>query len=490
MNWNKIRKSLLFAFVLFFASFGIAKAYSSAVQKSTIQNWEDNTYGSTSYNLESSVNENTDNLTISLIQKIFGPENPDYQKLVGTGALNFMGNMIAQLYDSPPASSVIYFADLGRNLGIIKPAYAQGGGVGFSGLQNILPLWKASRNLSYVFFVIIFIAIGLAIMFRVKISPQAVVTIQDALPKLIIALILVTFSYAIAGFLIDLIYLLIYIPILVIYQAGLGLDKPMGETQAYFSTLGPFQMIGQIFGIALEGGKNLLGGWGIAGLHVVGGGGIGALAAVLIGSGGIGLGAIAGALFLPVLLLGIIALVLAFKLFFKLLLAYISIIISIIVGPIQIMLGVMPGSSGGFSKWLNSLLANILVFPAVMILIFLARVLVSKAGPSWTPPGLGASGEAISAMIGLGMLLLITKVPDMIKEAFKMKGPGLGSGIGEALGPARKLLGMGYKAGAAEAIGLLEERKGPGSGWAGAISAITGVRGRRTDDTKFSTGKK
>jgi len=42
------------------------------------------------------------------------------------------------------------------------------------------------------------------IMLRVKISPQAVVTVQSAIPKLITTLILVTFSYAIAGLVIDL----------------------------------------------------------------------------------------------------------------------------------------------------------------------------------------------------------------------------------------------------------------------------------------------
>src|SRR5258708_14361646 len=47
------------------------------------------------------------------------------------------------------------------------------------------------------------------IMFRVKISPQVVVSVQSALPKIAIALVLVTFSYAIAGFLIDIMYVFV-----------------------------------------------------------------------------------------------------------------------------------------------------------------------------------------------------------------------------------------------------------------------------------------
>ena len=37
-------------------------------------------------------------------------------------------------------------------------------------------------------------------------SPQTIVTIQSALPKIVVTLILVTFSYAIAGFMVDLVY--------------------------------------------------------------------------------------------------------------------------------------------------------------------------------------------------------------------------------------------------------------------------------------------
>jgi len=75
----------------------------------------------------------------------------------------------------------------------------------------------------------------------------------------------------------------------------------------------------------------------------------------------------------------------------------------------------------------------------------------------------------------LGMLLLITKVPDMIKEAFKMRGPGFGAGIGEAFGPAKKLMGVGYKAGATKTVGVLESREHFTG--AGILSSIAGVRG-------------
>ncbi len=98
-----------------------------------------------------------------------------------------MGNFTASLYNSPPASGRQYLAYLSEQLGVVQTAHAQEveGGIGFNQMLNILPIWKAFRNISYVFFILIFVFIGFAIMFRVKIDPQTVITIQSALPRII-----------------------------------------------------------------------------------------------------------------------------------------------------------------------------------------------------------------------------------------------------------------------------------------------------------------
>jgi hypothetical protein len=82
-------------------------------------------------------------------------------------------------------------------------------GYGYDGLKPIQSMWKASRDTAFSFFVLITIIFAFMIMFRVKINPQTVVSIQSAIPKIVIALLEVTFSYAIAGFLIDLMYVVI-----------------------------------------------------------------------------------------------------------------------------------------------------------------------------------------------------------------------------------------------------------------------------------------
>jgi len=435
--------------------------------------WEDAVYGKPDeFNLQSSTNETFKNLVVSATQAIIGPENPEYQTMAGHGAIASVGNLIAGMYSNPPASSVTYFADVLHNLGLAKPVYAQG--VGFSGMSNLLPLWKASRNLAYILFIVAFLYIGLAIMFRVKISPQAIVTIQSALPKLIIALILVTFSYAIVGLMIDLIYVIIYVGILAIGQTGWieEIGSSVVAEQAKYSGLTFWQGVGLVIGGGTQAITGLLGGFvGVAVLE-----GILALLGSLL-PGGIGLVIPA----LPVLIIGIIALFCIFKLFLSLIGSYIGIIISLITAPLQIMIGVLPGSQAGFGSWFKNLMANILVFPAVALAMLIGWLLTTGYRPSWTPPVISASGNALTGIIGFGMLLLLPKIPDIIKNAFKIKPAGYGKAIGEAFGPVTPI----YKAGASALITSQEQREG--REWiAGALSAVTGIRGgggRRTGKT-------
>ncbi|MFH1832780.1 MAG: hypothetical protein ABH816_01250 [Candidatus Levyibacteriota bacterium] len=144
----------------------------------------------------------------------------------GGGAIGMMGSLIAMTY-TPPLHTGDYFQDLAKNFGLAKPAYAQGAGVGFQGLQPLMGLWSAFRNIVYLLFVIVFVVIGLAIMLRVKIDPRTVMTLENQIPKIIIGLILVTFSFAIAGFLIDLMWVMIYLIFNVISGVSPGIAKDL-----------------------------------------------------------------------------------------------------------------------------------------------------------------------------------------------------------------------------------------------------------------------
>ncbi|MCL4419002.1 hypothetical protein M1146_02745 [Patescibacteria group bacterium] len=156
----------------------------------------------------------------------------------GGGAIGVMGNLITMTF-TPPTHTIDYFRNLAQNFGITKHAYAvwtddgggSGGGsapttgTGFNGLSPLLPLWTAFRNIVYLLFVLVFIIIGIAIMLRVKIDPRTVMTVQNQIPKIIMGLLFVTFSFAIAGFLIDIMYTSIYLTGNVITSADPNLQK-------------------------------------------------------------------------------------------------------------------------------------------------------------------------------------------------------------------------------------------------------------------------
>lgn len=139
----------------------------------------------------------------------------------GGGAIGITAGLIDNLF-TPPFHGGDYFRYLSENFGLVKKTYAQGSG--FSSLSPLMSLWSTFRNIVYLGFVVAFVFIGLAIMLRVKIDPRTVMTIENQIPKIIIGLILVTFSFAIAGFLIDLMWVMIYFIYNIISSSTQGMN--------------------------------------------------------------------------------------------------------------------------------------------------------------------------------------------------------------------------------------------------------------------------
>lgn len=113
---------------------------------------------------------------------------------------------------NPPASGTMWVLNSLENAGIVPKTYAAEG-LGFGAIKPLANLWKIFRDFSYMLLVLVLLIIGFMIMFRMKINPQTVISIENALPKIIVTLLLITFSFAIVGFLIDLMYVLIAIAI-------------------------------------------------------------------------------------------------------------------------------------------------------------------------------------------------------------------------------------------------------------------------------------
>lgn len=379
-------------------------------------------------------------------------------------ALTGLSNVAIAMYQVPPAETSMYLADVGQTLGFAPKAHAQG--VGFSGLAPLLNLWKAFRNIAYALLAAIMIVVGFMVMFRKKIDPKTVVTVQNAIPRIVVALLLVTFSYAIVGVMIDLMYLSIVLAASVVSSAS----PALGKTVSLFTTLTSCYPEGteaagsgwssltsattpQITSALFSGGLgNLITffmgsgfqAWDDVAAMLTSGGKYTAAWVLIPGFIGTMIGgkkgAIAGLVSAPVLLTLIILIVLIFglvRLVFMLVDAYINIIIALLIAPFQLMMEAVPGTNA-FATWSKNLLSKVIVFPLTAVLLMISAILTSQdvSASIWAPPliSTGSGGFGMAGIIGLGMLLIIPGVVAGFQKALKAE-PVIPGGVGTILGP-------------------------------------------------------
>lgn len=404
-------------------------------------------------------------------------DNPaDADKNYGKSVFGFMSNLIIIPYANPPASGVMWAYEGLQNAGFVPKTMAAEG-IGFAAIKPFSNLWKIFRDLSYMLLVIVLIAIGFMIMFRAKINPQTVISVENALPKIVISLILITFSFAIAGFMIDLMYVLIILIISILSNnTDVHIDVQTyqnallnGDLKFFFSKLGNIWGIGDAllsfmptFGIIIF---NVI--TGIV-LYFV----LGLIPGVgPIFTGGVAKGAwgewagallnlvsawprmlIAGALgfFIVPLIISVLVwftvVFLFFRITFLLFKSYIEIILFIIFAPILLLFEAIPGKNA-FSWWLKNLLGDLISFPLVVLFMLIATILIesSSSGANiWNPPLLPQMGSAqFGTLIGIGIMFLIPDFIKLIKEAIGLKPLPIQVGLGTYFGGAGAALGGG-----------------------------------------------
>src|SRR3972149_6990690 len=343
----------------------------------------------------------------------------------------------SMVFESRPLSGITYVKD---KFNLVGEVYAQQG-FGFSRLEFIQPLWQAARDISFFFLVLATVIMAFMIMFRVKLSPQTVISIQSAIPKVVMGIILITFSYAIAGFMIDLVYVTI------------GLLASMffiSFTIAIVGNLGVLNLLG-IFAIA-------------------------PLISMVV-----------------TLIVLFVLLFITIKILWMLIKTVVAIFLLVIFGPVYILGGVV-FPSFGFGSWIKQLASNLAVYPvagAMFILsymflvwgsfvVFLALFNIDTCDPArnplthllnqifnalgfnacvsgnvWQPPLTlnGAPGGTATSLIfcfvSLSILFLIPKTADIIKGLISGRPYAYGTAIGEAFGPAAMgaAAGWGYISG-------------------------------------------
>lgn len=419
------------------------------------------------------------------------------------GAIGSVNNATAALF-APSASGIEYIAHLKDNL-LSKPAYAQD--TGASGLMPLLPVWRGLRNAVYILSSIIFVIIGILIILRIKISPQAVITIQNAVPQIIITLVLVTFSYAIAGLLIDLSSLIqaIFASILwpdsitslvanlpILKNFTLSAKTIVNPTGITFYGLMLFpSLVSSLLGLILG---PVIGG--VIGAFVgAAAGGVGALPGSIVG-------ATLGGIIVTIVVL-VIMMINLIKLLFGLIKVYVTIIFKIVVAPLEIGMGAFPGSKMGFSSWVTDLIANLAVFPIVFLFLLLVNYIlyhILLTGGAFTvtqaikgntnllsglwAPGilggnLGAFGPAGGiAVFGIGFasIAILAKLPELVPQlVFQLKNP-WGQAIGQAISQqqagASNIAKFGWNTGVDIASGGVTTGVGP---FAGAYRELEGL---------------
>ena len=366
-----------------------------------------------------------------------GCTHRDPEKCDPNTALNGISIMTASLFAVPPASGIYYAQDLLQNAGILaKPVYAQG--FGFAGLAPILPIWKVTRNIAYTVIIIVMIVIGFMVIFRMKIDPKTVISVQAALPRIVLALLLITLSYAIVGFLVDLMYVSMAM-IIGILSEGMGNTATQTAlTQTYFLTAD----WGDLFKTVMGGGFSAVEDFIIKNSAAYGVGSAGVMVALKVLASSMRFGWIGfwGASLLGIIILLIISLGLLFtfiRIFMLLLNSYIQLLVAVILGPFQLLMGAIPGKTA-FTDWIMNVIANLVVFPATVAILMFGEYLTtlnSNTGELFSPPLIGVPGKAaFPAFMGLGVLFLAPTLITQIKKAFNPK-PILPISAGTAFAP-------------------------------------------------------
>ena len=377
----------------------------------------------------------------------YDPSQKAGQGQIG-GVLGAINQGIGAMY-TPTFSASDYTKDLSANFGIVKPALAQTTAyTGFQGLQPIIGLWKVTRDISYFLLVIAFIFIGIGVMLRLRIDPRTVMTIQNQIPRVIICIILITFSYAFAGIMIDAMWAVTYMGVNKI--TGTALTNPaLGkcgnvktpQTLNSYSTSyilnNPLTFAEYIFvEKCSDGASGILSlSWGVSQ----------------------NISAVESNLFLNILLpdhtnpdcgltsLGdcfwaalrnsvnfvltifwflvvLIALIISlFRIWFELLKAYVMLLIYVVLAPIWIVFGLLPKKPLGFEKWLRAYFANLAIFPATAFILVGARVFHeifnTTAQYRFVPPLIGnpATGN-FGMIVEFAMILIAPHLLGLIRE--------------------------------------------------------------------------
>lgn len=333
---------------------------------------------------------------------------------VESGAVNVMASYMGDVYRNQPTSFIAYVKKKSDEVNPVKSVEAQIATSGGSALGPVYQLWEVIRNLTYVVFTGYFVIIAFMILFRQKLGGQEYVSIVNSIPKVILSLILVTFSLPLAGLMID----IGNICNSLIVSLFTGLMPGIGEILRQLNTVPGTVVNGSV--LESQNIITLLNGFLTE--SFTGGGAIGnnlynsmqfviqslssfqvpgtnpQVGQILQGqqanqpqgaAGGI---TVLGTALLS-FLFSLTFLQAIFKIFFGLIINYVELILKIIFSPIQLIGSVFNGVKS-LTSWMRSVLSNVLVFPAVFLGLVLIAIFTYTGGKVTNDPTSCATGSS------------------------------------------------------------------------------------------------
>jgi hypothetical protein len=430
----------------------------------------------------------------------------DLDKKNPANASMFIASIYAYPFLNPPASGVRSTIQTLAQAGFIPQSYAAEG-VGFASIRPLMNVWKSMRDVAYLLLVLVIVTIGFMIMLRSKINPQTIVNVENSLPKIVMALVYITFSFAIAGFLIDLMYVSIVMIIGILGPSQT--TRTTKEFMTLFLQASPWTIFsilmnfdgGMIFYTLPNALLGILGGvvggllrvailavtaflvnpyigkfleWlekidfpikaGVVFLDI----GLGGLVQAIESIGAKGLSiilSIAVGFIISIFLIGLVIMLTVIMLFFRIFMLlfsnYIKLLVLIVISPLYLLLEAIPGQSS-FSGWIKNILELLVPYPVIIATFLIGTIIIeaSTQGTLWTPPFLVIiNAQYLSAIVGMWILFMIPDFVAIVQKAINPKPLPLDAGIGTFFGGAKTGVETGL--GEASKYALLSDRIAP-----------------------------
>lgn len=303
------------------------------------------------------------------------------------GALAAVGQTTQLVYTNPlRITAAGYFEQVfANNILNPQPAYAQPyPGLGAAQLQKsgITSLWQYMRNIAFLALAVVLVIFGIGVMIQQKLDPRTTVTAQMALPNVALAVILIYFSFPIAGLLMD-------------------LGNVTTSFVKFFWTQAAPSVSGVPFDVSM-----------------------GSLWTNFIFSGvNINIGSPVIELVLQIVI-RLWALFISLGILMTVVSRYGMLFVQVILAPFTFLSGALPGRQESMSRWVKTFLVNVLTFPGIFFIANLANYIRVIGGPGGayqfdSPPGFNTTmWTNLSGLIAIGLLSQAPKVPAILEELF------------------------------------------------------------------------